>query len=42
VVALVCSLAAFVVIWVYDWPARRPRGDDGFVRLEELRADDAD
>jgi hypothetical protein len=42
VVALVCSLAAFVVIWVYDWPPRRPRGDDRFVRLKELRADDAD
>jgi hypothetical protein len=42
VVALVCSLAAFVVIWVYDWPPRRPRGDDRFVRFEELHADDAD
>jgi hypothetical protein len=40
VLALVCSLAAFVVIWVYDWPPRRPRGDDRFVRFEELRADD--
>ena len=39
VVALSCSLAAFAVIWVKDWPARTQRGDDRFVRIEELTAD---
>ena len=42
VVALTCSLAAFVVIWVKDWPARPVRGEDRFVRIEELTADDRD
>jgi hypothetical protein len=42
VVALACSLAAFVVIWVHDWPPRRVRGDDLFVRIEELATEDAD
>jgi hypothetical protein len=42
VVALACSLAAFVVIWVSDWPARRPRTEERFVRIEELRAEDTD
>jgi hypothetical protein len=42
VVALACSLAAFVVIWVSDWPPRRLVGEERFVRIEELRkADDA-
>jgi hypothetical protein len=42
VIALSCSLAAFVVIWVSDWPARRPRTEERFVRIEELhRADDS-
>jgi hypothetical protein len=42
VVALACSLAAFVVIWVSDWPPRR-HASERFVRLEELRgADDHD
>jgi len=42
VVALACSLAAFVVIWVSDWPPRRSATDERFVRIEELRsADDA-
>jgi hypothetical protein len=42
VVALACSLAAFVVIWVSDWPARRSTGEERFVRIEELRgADDS-
>jgi hypothetical protein len=42
VVALACSLAAFVVIWVSDWPPRRSSGEERFVRIEELRsADDA-
>lgn len=40
VVALACSMAAFVVIWVRDWPERRVRGEDRFVRLEELTADE--
>jgi hypothetical protein len=42
VVALACSLAAFVVIWVHDWPPRRARGDDLFVRIEDLATEDAD
>jgi hypothetical protein len=42
VVALACSLAAFVVIWVSDWPPRRLTGEERFVRVEELhRADDS-
>jgi hypothetical protein len=40
VVALTCSLAAFTVIWVKDWPARPVRGEDRFVRIEELTADE--
>ena len=40
VVALLCSLAAFAVVWVSDWPQRRPRGEDRFVRIEELQRDD--
>ena len=42
VVALTCSLAAFAVIWVKDWPARPMRGEDRFVRIEELTADERD
>jgi CHASE2 domain-containing sensor protein len=42
VVALVCSLAAFAVIWVRDWPERGPRGEDRFVRIEELTAEERD
>jgi hypothetical protein len=42
VVALACSLAAFVVIWVRDWPERQVRGEDRFVRIEELTADERD
>ena len=42
VIALSCSLAAFVVIWISDWPARRPMTEERFVRIEELhRADDS-
>ena len=37
VLALGCSLAAFVVIWVADWPPRRERGEDSFVRIEDLQ-----
>ena len=40
VVALTCSLAGFVVIWVHDWPPRRPRGDDEFVQIQELVSDE--
>src|ERR687894_2504181 len=36
VIALACSLAAFAVIWVKDWPIRPGRGEDRFVRIEEL------
>ncbi len=39
VIALACSLAAFVVIWVSDWPPRRRSGGDSFVRIEELQKD---
>ena len=42
VVALACSLAAFVVIWVSDWPPRRLTGEERFVHVEELhRTDDS-
>jgi hypothetical protein len=40
VAALSCSLAAFAVIWVKDWPTRPERGEDRFVRIEELTADE--
>jgi hypothetical protein len=40
VVALACSLAAFAVIWISDWPPRRPVGDESFVRIEELHSAD--
>jgi hypothetical protein len=40
VVALACSLGAFVVIWVSDWPPRRPIGEERFVRIEELHSAD--
>ncbi len=40
VIALLCSLVAFVVVWVSDWPQRRPRGDDRFVGIEELQRED--
>src|SRR5918994_1041149 len=38
VVALACSMVAFSVIWVSDWPPRRPGGADTFVKVEELKA----
>ena len=37
VIALACSLAGFVVIWVSDWPARRKPGGDSFLRIQELQ-----
>ena len=40
VIALVCSLAAFGVIWVNDRPPRPPRGEGRFVRISEFGADD--
>jgi hypothetical protein len=41
VLALACSLAAFAVLWVSDWPPRRSAGEERFVRIEELpNADD--
>jgi hypothetical protein len=40
VLALLCSLIAFGVVWVSDWPHRRPRGHDHFVRIDELQRDD--
>jgi hypothetical protein len=42
VVALACSLAAFLVIWISDWPPRRTISEERFVRIEELRAQDPD
>jgi hypothetical protein len=42
VLALAGSLAAFVVIWVKDWPVPRPRTEERFVRIEELAVDDRD
>jgi hypothetical protein len=40
VLALACSLVASLVIWVSDWPARRPPGEERFVRIEELQRED--
>jgi hypothetical protein len=40
VLALACSLCGFLVIWVSDWPARRPAGEERFVRMEELQQED--
>jgi uncharacterized membrane protein YhaH (DUF805 family) len=40
VLALACSLVGFLVIWVSDWPARRPTGEERFVRIEELQHED--
>ncbi len=42
VIALTCSLAAFAVIWVKDWPIRPVRGEDRFVRIEELTVEERD
>ena len=42
VLALAGSLAAFVVIWVKDWPQRKPPSEERFVRIEELATDDRD
>jgi hypothetical protein len=42
VIALACSLAAFTVIWVSDWPPRRKSSGDSFVRIEELQGQDLD
>ena|SRR3712207_4174433 len=40
VLALACSLGAFTVIWVSDWPSRRPRGQDRLVSIEELQREE--
>lgn len=40
VVALACSLAGFAIIWVHDWPPRVAKGEDRFVRIEELATDE--
>jgi len=42
VLALACSLAAFAVIWVSDWPPRRPRPESAFVRVEDLTAEESE
>ena len=36
VLALACSLGAFVIIWIHDWPAKRPAKDEQTVRIDEL------
>jgi NAD/NADP transhydrogenase beta subunit len=40
VIALACSFAAFVVIWVHDLPPRRGRSEE-FVRIEDLAFDES-
>ncbi len=40
VAGLASAFAAFVVIWVNDLPTRQPRGEDRFVRIEDLQRDD--
>ena len=40
VLGLACSLVAFLVIWVSDWPVRRARGEDRYVRIEDLQHED--
>ena len=40
VLALACSLAAFVIIWIHDWPPRREKGEVHYVRVEELTAEE--
>lgn len=42
VVALALSLAASVVIWTRDLPARRSGSEDQFVRVEELVNDEGE
>ncbi|WP_152364564.1 hypothetical protein [Microlunatus speluncae] len=36
VIGLACSLAAFVLIWISDWPGKRATGEEKFVAFEEL------
>lgn len=40
VTALLFSLAAFVIIWIHDWPPRRTRSEDRYVRIEDLTAEE--
>lgn len=42
VLALACALSAVVVIWLSDLPTREPRGEDRFVRIEDLQSDEPD
>jgi hypothetical protein len=42
VLALACTLTAFVITWAADRPLRAPRGEDRFVRIEELQTEDPD
>ena len=39
VVALACSLAAFVIIWIHDWPAKKPETQGRIVPIDELAHD---
>ncbi len=39
VIALACSLLAFVIIWVHDWPQLRERRESQYVGVEELTAE---
>ena len=40
VIALACSLAGFAIIWVHDWPPRVAKGEDRFVRIEDLQSEE--
>lgn len=40
VAALACAFAASVLIWLSDLPVRQPPGEDRFVRIEEMQAED--
>ncbi len=40
VIALACSLLAFVIIWVHDWPELRERRESTYVGVEELTGQD--
>jgi len=42
VLALACSFAAFVLVWLSDLPARRSAGPDRYVRIDELQEEDLD
>ena len=42
VLALACSFAAFVLVWLSDLPARRSAGAARYVRIDELQQEDLD